>query len=197
MERGGWLLKPKPLSSYRLIIQNAPMNSPCLRIKVFCIILVFTFFVGQPPLFSQLTFKQLSEFPAFKLVSSEGKIFTSTAAIKDKKPTVVVYFSPTCHHCQTQTTDITSNMNLFKGVQFLFVTAYKPRDTESFLSEYGIEKFGNIKFGYDSAFGMGRFFDLKSIPGVFIYGKDRQLKAHFETNLKPGKLYSAIFDGEK
>jgi cytochrome oxidase Cu insertion factor (SCO1/SenC/PrrC family) len=145
----------------------------------------------------QVNFKSLSEFPAYKLTSSQGKIFTSTMATKNQKPTAVVYFSPTCHHCQTQTTDITSNMAMFKGVQFLFVTAYPVNDTKPFLNDYAIERFDNIIFGYDSTFAMGRFFELKSLPGIFIYGKDKQLKAYFETNVKAEKLYSAIFDAEK
>jgi thiol-disulfide isomerase/thioredoxin len=145
----------------------------------------------------QVNFKSLPEFPAFKLTSSQGKTFTSTMAAKVQKPTVVVYFSPTCSHCQTQTTDITSNMGLFKGVQFLFVTAYPVNDTKPFLNDYAIERFDNIIFGYDSTFAMGRFFELKSLPGIFIYGKDKQLKSYFETNIKAEKLYSAIFDAEK
>jgi thiol-disulfide isomerase/thioredoxin len=141
-------------------------------------------------------FKLLPDFPSFPLVASDGSKFSSTAAVKKNKPTVVVYFSPTCHHCQAQASDITSNIKTFSGVQFLFVTNYPPQDTRAFLNEYAIGKFSNITFGYDSTFSMGSFFDLKSLPGIFIYDEKAKLKGHFETNVKPEKLYMAIFENE-
>ena len=143
---------------------------------------------------AQPLFKRLPDFPSFRLMSSDGTSFSSTDILKKNKPSVVIYFSPTCHHCQTQTQDLTSNMKSFKEVQFLFVTAYPPADTNPFLNEYAIEKFSNIRFGYDSSFSMGSFYELKSLPGVFIYDKQGKLKNHFDTNVKPEKLYAAIFD---
>jgi thiol-disulfide isomerase/thioredoxin len=145
-------------------------------------------------LFAQITYRQLPEFPGYKLLNSDSVVFNSLSVLKPQKPTVIIYFSPTCHHCQSQATDITSNMNVFKDVQFLFVTSYPAADTRPFLSEYAIEKFKNITFGYDPQFAMGRFFELKSLPGVFIYDKNKQFKKAFETNVKPEKLYAAIFE---
>ena len=149
------------------------------------------------PVSGQISFRSLPDFPAFKLIDSEGKVFTSTQVQKRKRPTVVVYFSPTCHHCQSQTLDITSNMKLFKDVQFLFVTSYPEADTKTFLSEFALEKFSNIRFGYDTAFAMGRFFELKSLPGVFIYNEEGKFVKAFETNIKPETLKEAIGAGEK
>jgi cytochrome oxidase Cu insertion factor (SCO1/SenC/PrrC family) len=147
--------------------------------------------------FSQVSYKTLTEFPAFKLKNSGNKIFTSTEVLKKNRPTVVVYFSPTCHHCQAQALDITGNMKLFKDVQFLFVTSYPEADTKSFLDEYAIEKFSNIRFGYDTAFAMGSFFMLKSLPGLFIYNKEGKFVRDFDTNLRPEMLKEALISIEK
>jgi thiol-disulfide isomerase/thioredoxin len=143
--------------------------------------------------YSQPLFRKLPEFPSFRLISSVGAPFSSTEILKKGKPSVIIYFSPTCHHCQKQTEDLTANMKSFKDVQFLFVTSYPFEDSKSFLNEYAIEKFTNIKFGYDSTFSMGSFFELKTLPGIFIYDKAGMYKNHFETNVKPEKLYTAIF----
>lgn len=143
---------------------------------------------------AQISFKTLKEFPAFKLTGTNGQIFTSTEVIKKNKPSVIIYLSPTCKHCQKQMEDITSNIKTFKDVQFLVVTSYPPEDAKPFLAEYAIEKFSNIKFGYDTEFKMGRFFEMENVPGVFIYDKDRMLHKFFDTNVKPQKLYSAIFE---
>lgn len=171
------------------------MNIPEMLKKPFYLLLVMMLFTSA--LIAQITYKQLPEFPGFKLHNSDSVVFNSLSVVKPKKPTVVIYFSPTCHHCQSQAVDITSNMNVFKDVQFLFVTSYSAADTEPFLRDYAIEKFKNITFGYDPHFNMGRFFDLKSLPGVFIYDESRQFKKAFETNVKPEKLYTAIFDEKK
>ncbi len=143
---------------------------------------------------AQINYRNLPEFPAFKLKDTKGTVFSTTAVLKKDKPTVLIYFSPTCHHCQTQTTDITSNIKLFKDVQFLFVTSYPPQDYQPFLNEYAIEKFSNITFGYDSSYAMVRFLELESLPGVFVYNKDHQFKVNFNTNIRTKNLYSAIFE---
>ena len=143
---------------------------------------------------AQVTFRTLTEFPAFKLKDAQGEIFTTTKVLKKDKPTVIIYFSPTCKHCQHQTEDITGNIKVFKDVQFLMVTSYPPEDYKSFLDTYAIERFSNITFGYDPDFKLGGFLDLETLPGVFVYDKNGQLKNYHTTNLKPQKLYSAIFE---
>lgn len=159
-------------------------------------IVLFGIFFGLN-CFAQVSYKTLPEFPAFKLKSSGEKIFTSTEVQRKNKPTVVVYFSPTCHHCQTQALDITGNIKLFKDVQFLFVTSYPEADTKPFLDEYAIEKFPNIRFGYDTAFAMGKFYMLKSLPGIFIYNKEGVFVRDFDTNVKPEILKDALISIEK
>jgi cytochrome oxidase Cu insertion factor (SCO1/SenC/PrrC family) len=150
--------------------------------------------VGCSAVQAQVTFRTLTEFPAFKLKNARGEVFTTTQVLKKDKPTVIIYFSPTCKHCQQQTEDITGNIKVFKEVQFLMVTSYPPEDYKSFLETYAIERFDNITFGYDPDFKLGGFLDLETLPGVFVYDKNMQLKNHYTTNLKPQKLYSAIFD---
>jgi cytochrome oxidase Cu insertion factor (SCO1/SenC/PrrC family) len=144
------------------------------------------------PIFSQINYKSLPDFPSFNLISSEGKTFRSTEVQKKNKPTVVVYFSPTCHHCQTQTSDITSNIKQFKEVQFLFVTPYPESETKFFLSEFAIERFSNIRFGYDPNYVMARFFEIQSWPGIFIYNIEGKLAKAFDTNIKPETLKETL-----
>jgi cytochrome oxidase Cu insertion factor (SCO1/SenC/PrrC family) len=155
-------------------------------------VLVGFFFIQNG--FGQINFKTYPTLPAYKLVSSSGETFTSSSILQKKSPLVVIYFSPTCSHCQQQAEDITSNMNQFKDAQFLFVTSYPQSDTKPFLNQYAIEKFKNITFGYDSTFSMGKFYLLESLPGIFIYNKNGELKTFFSTNVKPANLYAAIFE---
>ena len=158
--------------------------------------LMLAVMLGPVMALAQLNFRTLPEFPAFKLKGSDGQVFTTTAVMQKNKPTVVIYFSPTCHHCQTQVQDITSNMKTFKDARFLLVTSYGEQDTRPFLDEYAIEKFPNIRFGYDTSYAMRRFFLLESMPGIFIYDKQGKFKRDFDTNVRPQTLYAAIFDKE-
>ena len=144
--------------------------------------------------FSQLTFRTLQEFPAFKLKGTDGQVFTSTAVLQKNKPAVIVYLSPTCNHCQTQVQDITGNIKTFKDVRFLFVTSYSEQDTRPFLAEYAIEKFPNIRFGYDTSHAMKRFYEMSGYPGIFIYDKSAKFKKSYDMNVRPQTLYAAIFD---
>lgn len=162
--------------------------------NIISLFILFTGLFFAATLSAQITYRNLPEFPAFKLKDSKGETFSTVSVLKKDKPVVLIYFSPTCHHCQTQTTDITSNIKLFKDAQFLFVTSYPPSDYQPFLDEYAIEKFSNISFGYDYTYSLVKFLELESLPGVFVYDKNHQFKKAFDTNIRTKNLYSAIFE---
>jgi peroxiredoxin len=138
------------------------------------------------------TYKSYSSIPAFTLLGLDSSKFTSISVIEKKQPLIIMYFSPTCNHCQHQAEEITSHIKELKNVKILMVSAYSLMEMRQFNSEYGLAHFSNIKLGNDPEFSMGRFFDLKSLPGIFIYGKDGKLKKAFDTNVKIEDIIAAL-----
>lgn len=143
-----------------------------------------------------ITFRNYTAFPAYPLLALDSSKINSVSVARKKAPVVIMYFSPTCGHCQHQAEEITSHMKTFKDVQFLMVSSYSIPELRQFVKDYGIARFGNIAVASDPTFSMGQFFDLKSLPGIFVYNRQGQYQAHFDTNVAADLLAKAIKEGE-
>jgi thioredoxin-like negative regulator of GroEL len=139
-----------------------------------------------------ITVKNFKSYPSYPLFGLDSLKMNSVSAREKGKPVVIVYFSPTCHHCQAFTEEITSHLKEFKGVRFLMVSAYPLQEIRTFASAYGLVKLPQFMLGWDPQFNMGAFFGLKELPGVFVYGKDGQLAAAFEGTVPMDKLQAAV-----
>lgn len=131
-----------------------------------------------------ITYKNYKDVPAYNLLDMDGKKFSSGSVQQKGKSLVVVYFSPMCGHCLEFTENLTSNLKKFKKVQFLFVSAYPLNDIKTFVITRGLNKMPQFKVGQDPDFNMGRFYELKEIPAIFVYSKNGKLKKSFDSKVK-------------
>jgi len=133
-----------------------------------------------------------NNYPVFALQSLEGKEVSSADYRKNGKYTIIMYFSPTCSHCRAQTEQITSNMKLFGKANWLFVSAYSIPEIRQFITDMGLAPFKSISLVHDPSFGLGGFFDLDQIPGIFVYGPDGNLKKQFRKNQPADKIAEVL-----
>jgi peroxiredoxin len=139
-----------------------------------------------------INYKNLPGFPAFPLLKTDSSKFNSVSVYQKGEPAVIIYFSPTCGHCQHQAEEITGRIKDFKNVQILMVSSYGMEEIQQFVASYGLDHFQNITVAQDPGFNLGTFFELKSLPGIFIYDKKGRLKTHFETNVLANELLTAL-----
>ncbi len=142
-----------------------------------------------------ITYKNYKEVPAYNLLDLNEKKFSSGSVQQKGKSLVVVYFSPLCSHCLEFTENLTSNLKKFKQVQFLFVSAYPLDDIKTFAITRGLNKMPQFKIGQDPDFNMGRFYELKEIPSIFVYSKSGKFKKAFNAKLKMEDLIEAANAG--
>ncbi|MES2649864.1 MAG: redoxin domain-containing protein [Bacteroidota bacterium] len=141
---------------------------------------------------ASITYKTYTSFPAFPLMALDSSRFNSISVLAKNQPLVVIYFSPTCSHCQHQAEEITSHMNEFKNVKFLMVSSYPITEIKEFATTYAIQRFQNITLAHDPNFSMGQFYELRSLPGIYVYDKKGLFKKNFETNVMADVLWNAL-----
>lgn len=139
-----------------------------------------------------LTYKTYTQVPAFNLYALDSSKFSSISVVEKKEPLIIMYFSPTCSHCQHQAEEFTSHMKELKDIKILMVSSYSLTEIRQFATDYGVNHFSNIKLGYDPEFSMGRFYDLRSLPGIFVYNKSGRLVKNFETNTTVAEILAAL-----
>jgi peroxiredoxin len=91
--------------------------------------------------------------------------------LKKNKPTLILYFSPDCGHCKTETEDMISRMNDLKDLQIVMITSRPLGDMVPFEKHFLLNRFPQIKIGSDTRYFVTRFFDVKFTPYSAVYNK--------------------------
>ncbi|WEK38036.1 MAG: redoxin domain-containing protein [Candidatus Pseudobacter hemicellulosilyticus] len=129
-------------------------------------------------------------FPTLQLLQVDST--TLTSGLLKRQPTVIMYFSPSCDHCQHQMDDMLAHTKEMKNIQVVLAT-YQPFDEMvEFHKKYHIEKHSNYKLGRDVNFILPPFYDIRNLPFIALYSKEGKLLLSHEGNIKVEKLLQAL-----
>jgi thioredoxin-related protein len=134
--------------------------------------------------------------PPFELLQTDSSILTKEK-IEKKHNTLIMYFSPSCEHCQHQTKDMIAGMDSLKDVQIVMATYQPFEEMVTFYKDYQISKFHNIRMGRDTKWFLPAFFRMKSLPYLALYDKKGNLITTFEGNHSVAKLLDAFNSGKE
>lgn len=129
--------------------------------------------------------------PAFKIQMPDGSWFNKTD-LQPKKPTLILYFSPDCGHCQLETEEILSNIKKFNTLQIVMVTSRPFEDMANFAEHYKLKRFPAIKIGADTSRLVTRFYDVKFTPFSALYDKKGMLVKVYEKGIDMEELVSLV-----
>ncbi|HUR11573.1 MAG TPA: redoxin domain-containing protein [Flavitalea sp.] len=129
-------------------------------------------------------------FPPIQLVQLDNKPLTKKD-IHANQPSLLFYFSPECEHCQHQVTDMLKKMDALKKVQIVMVTHQPAEMLQRFYTDYGLNKYKNIRVARDTKFLLPPFYNIKSLPYQALYNKKGNLITTYEGNVKIETLAKA------
>lgn len=149
--------------------------------------------IGQvQPAAEAITYKNFTSLPVFPLLDTDSNKIYTNKVVQKNKPTVIIYFSPTCNHCQHQAEEITSHYNQLRDINFLFVSAYDLMDIRQFSQAYALARFNNILVAHDPYGNLRKFMELQTLPGILLYSAKGKLSAARFTNLTTDTLLALI-----
>ncbi|GEO09160.1 peroxiredoxin family protein [Segetibacter aerophilus] len=129
--------------------------------------------------------------PPFRIQTPDSSWF-SKVNLKDKKPTLILYFSPDCGHCQLETEEVISKMKDLSNLQIVMVTSRPFQDMVNFADHYKINRFPSIKIGTDPSRMVTQFYAVKFTPFSALYDKNGQLVKAYEKGIDMPELISLI-----
>lgn len=136
-----------------------------------------------------LRFPDLPQFTIAK--ASDSTAFTRDG-LKKKRETVFIFFSPDCEHCQHETEALLANIEKFKNTQIVMIT-YMPYDMmKQFYKNYKIANYPLITMGRDGKYLLPTFFNVRSLPAIYVYDKKGKFKQSFEGSVKIEKIVEAL-----
>jgi thiol-disulfide isomerase/thioredoxin len=125
--------------------------------------------------------------PSFSIQTPDSSWF-SKVNLKSKKPTLILYFSPDCGHCQSETEEILTKMKELNDLQIVMVTSRPFEDMKNFSEHYKLDRFPAIKVGTDPARLVTRFYDVKFTPFSALYDKKGKLVNVYKNGIKMDEI---------
>ena len=140
---------------------------------------------------SQPAYLRFPTLPPFTLMAIDSSSITRDN-LKINRNTLLMYFSPTCDHCQVQTDSMVAEMSKLKDVQILMV-AYSPlSEMKTFYEDRALAKYQNILMGYDSKYFFPPFYKMSSLPFMALYDKKGKFITSFHGNTSVNKIVEAF-----
>ncbi len=151
--------------------------------KTLFLVVICTFFCSV--VFSQATtpmeaaYKRIPTIPPYNLISVADSVAFTKAELKNKKPVIIMVFSPDCDHCIHATEDLIANINLYKKAQIILASSLSYKSVQKFYTDLKLAKYPNIKVGYDDARFLSSFYEVRNFPSIFLYDKKGNFKEAF------------------
>lgn len=118
--------------------------------------------------------ERIKTIPEFSFLTLNNETFTEKELTKNIYK-LFVYFNSDCDYCQSEASQISENLVLFKKTQLLFVSFEPVEGIKQFAKTYNLFDKENIIFLQDKVMIFEELFDVKSIPFMILYSKDNQL----------------------
>lgn len=111
--------------------------------------------------------------PGFTIQRADSSWITKNDLAK--KPTLILYFSPDCGHCQLETEELISNLKTLGDLQIVMITSRSIEEMKEFSDKYLLQRFPSIKIGSDTNRFVTRFYKVKFTPFSAFYNKKGKL----------------------
>ena len=131
--------------------------------------------------------------PSFTIQRADSSWMTKNDLAK--KPTLILYFSPDCGHCQLETEELITKLKLLGDLQIVMITSRSITEMKEFSDRYLLQKFPSIKIGSDPNRFVTHFYKVKFTPFSALYNKKGKLVKVYADGLDFEELATLISKG--
>ncbi len=150
---------------------------------------------AKPVVFENLAdspaYKRNPHLPEFSILLTDSSHYTNQN-IPIGKPTVIVYFSPDCSHCQADAKNMMDKLDSLKDIKFIWCSSHEPDKIKEFAIKYKMYGLPNMVFGKDEKYAIPSFFKISFTPYFAIYSKEGLFYTEFRNGLLPKDIIEAV-----
>jgi len=139
-----------------------------------------------------LPYQKYPRLPAFNILLQDSATIVNTYNIPEGKPTVLVFFSPDCDHCQQFIKGLTTKMDSLKDVGLYLFTPMSLSLLRPFAKEQKLASYKNITVGKDYQFFFPPFFGAAYVPYVAVYDRKKMFVKMWEGKVKIEELMAKL-----
>lgn len=97
---------------------------------------------------------------------------------------IVIYFSPTCEHCQYEAQEIRKHIETFGDTQILMISSDDSLSIKKFAADYQLDSLSNVQFLHLPNEQIFETFGSASVPRILIYNQKGNLVKDFKGEVK-------------
>jgi thiol-disulfide isomerase/thioredoxin len=112
--------------------------------------------------------------PQFTVLKTDSS-YASDKIIPKDKPVVIIYFSPSCGHCQLTADEFSKKMQEMRDIYFVWVSYYPLPEIKEFSKNFNLQQFNNLTIGRDENYTIPSYYRVKFTPFMAIYNKAHHL----------------------
>ncbi len=106
------------------------------------------------------------------------------SAVSNDKPTIVLFFSPDCEHCQYEAQAIFKQKDAFANINLWWVSVADSSAIKQFAKTYHLEELPNNYLARLPVEKVVQTFGSISVPHIFIYDGNEVLQKEFRGETK-------------
>jgi peroxiredoxin len=118
--------------------------------------------------------KNIQTLPNFEYKDLNNNKFTNANLIVNKD-LLFVYYNSECEFCNEEAKMIKENIEQFNTTQIIFISFEKTEKIKQFATNHQLDTYDNVTFLCDSKATFDTTFDVKSLPCLVLYDKDKNL----------------------
>lgn len=122
-----------------------------------------------------------------KFMSLDNVVLTNKD-IPANKPLLMIYFDPTCGHCQFMGKQLAQRIGLYPNITIWMVSNYPDSSIKQYLFNDGLFPARKLTVLQDYSNNMHNWFDFADVPLMLLYSKDGKLLQNFDVLPTPPEL---------
>lgn len=138
-----------------------------------------------------LPYQKDPSLPALILYDKDSLEY-NTFFIKEGRPSVLIFFSTDCEHCQMLAQELAENMKELHGADFYLLSPMPLRSINEFAEKYITGTHRNVHFYKEPNHLFSRYYGVSYVPFIAVYDKHKKLMKTFEGSLKIADLVALL-----
>ena len=131
--------------------------------------------------------------PPYRILTTDS-VYLTPANLKKNTPTMIVYFSPDCSHCQHMMYELKPVMKSFSKAQVIMITFVQQiKAIQVFSRDFDLKKYPNFIVGTEGyTYKVQKFYQVKTTPFIAIYDRKGKLVKSYEKPPKAEELAEVV-----
>ena len=146
--------------------------------------------IFEPP------YKRFPTLPPLQLLLGDSVTKYTKEDIPQKKPVLIMLFSPDCSHCQHTAEEMYNNREALEDIYIVMSTVLSLYEMNSFMKKYKLDEMKNVIAGKDIYFLLPPFYAIKNFPYMAMYNKKGNLIMGFEGSMAIDKVIKVFKDNK-